>query len=280
MVTWGLGRTPRSGLADAARQARAPVAVWRERLQGVRDGVEAAGLDWSGVPVMEREGNSRADGHAAGLALLSGTPAPPGTTGAPAPTAVLVATDALAFGVLQAARELGLRVPEDVSVVGFDDVEEAASCTPALTTVVPGPVRAGPGGRPPRRGPRRRRRRPAAHPPHRARRARQHGPAPRRTLMTVATLGLLAGALTTAAWLPQLLRTWRRRSAGDLSWFYLVTFGTGVGGWLAYGLLTGDPAILLTNVVTLALVASLVVLKAGTSARSRREPAEAAPVLR
>ena len=105
------------------------MAVWRERLLGVRHGVEAAGLDWSAVPVLERPGNSRADGLAAGLALLSGA------DGVPAPTAVLVATDALAFGVLQAARDLGLRVPHDVSVVGFDDVDEAASTTPALTTV-------------------------------------------------------------------------------------------------------------------------------------------------
>ncbi len=89
--------------------------------------------------------------------------------------------------------------------------------------------------------------------------------------MTVATLGLLAGALTTAAWLPQLVRTWRRGSAEDLSWFYLGTFGTGVGGWLAYGLLSRDVAILATNVVTLALVASLVLLKAMTAARTTRD---------
>ena len=98
--------------------------------------------------------------------------------------------------------------------------------------------------------------------------------------MTVATLGLLAGALTTAAWLPQLLRTWRRGSAEDLSWFYLVTFGTGVAGWLAYGLLTRDPAVLVANVVTLALVASLVGLKARTVARGRHEPVQGEPVLR
>ena len=58
VVTWGLGRTPRAGLADAARQAAAPVAVWRERLLGVRHEIETAGLDWSAVPVLERPGNS------------------------------------------------------------------------------------------------------------------------------------------------------------------------------------------------------------------------------
>lgn len=85
--------------------------------------------------------------------------------------------------------------------------------------------------------------------------------------MTIATLGLLAGALTTAAWLPQLLRTWRRGSAEDLSWFYLVTFGAGVTGWLVYGVVVGDVAILVANVVTLALVGSLVVLKARGAVR-------------
>jgi DNA-binding LacI/PurR family transcriptional regulator len=48
---------------------------------------------------------------------------------------VICLSDQLALGVLAAARELSLRVPEDVSVVGFDDVPEAARTTPTLTTV-------------------------------------------------------------------------------------------------------------------------------------------------
>ena len=51
------------------------------------------------------------------------------------PTAVLAMSDALAIGVLRAARELELRVPEDVSVVGFDDIDVAAFTDPPLTTV-------------------------------------------------------------------------------------------------------------------------------------------------
>ncbi|PZE83291.1 LacI family transcriptional regulator [Curtobacterium sp. MCBD17_032] len=51
------------------------------------------------------------------------------------PTAVFAANDSSAIGVLQVAGELGLRVPQDLSVVGFDDVPQAANATPPLTTV-------------------------------------------------------------------------------------------------------------------------------------------------
>lgn len=51
------------------------------------------------------------------------------------PTAVFAANDLSAIGTMQAARELGLRVPDDVSVVGFDNVPESALTTPPLTTV-------------------------------------------------------------------------------------------------------------------------------------------------
>jgi DNA-binding LacI/PurR family transcriptional regulator len=51
------------------------------------------------------------------------------------PTAVLVMSDAMAIGVLRAAREMGLRVPEDLSVVGFDDIDLSQHTNPPLTTV-------------------------------------------------------------------------------------------------------------------------------------------------
>ena len=44
-------------------------------------------------------------------------------------------SDAMAIGVLRAARELGLRVPEDISVVGFDDIDISQHTNPPLTTV-------------------------------------------------------------------------------------------------------------------------------------------------
>jgi LacI family transcriptional regulator, galactose operon repressor len=51
------------------------------------------------------------------------------------PTAVFAFNDLLAIGVIQAARSRGLRVPDDVSVVGFDDLEFCTMVTPSLTTV-------------------------------------------------------------------------------------------------------------------------------------------------
>jgi alanine racemase len=51
------------------------------------------------------------------------------------PTGVLVMSDAMALGVLRAAREMGLRVPEDLSVVGFDDIDISQHTNPPLTTV-------------------------------------------------------------------------------------------------------------------------------------------------
>jgi LacI family transcriptional regulator len=51
------------------------------------------------------------------------------------PTAVFCANDALALGLLDRAREAGLRVPDDLAIAGFDDVEGAAAAHPSLTTV-------------------------------------------------------------------------------------------------------------------------------------------------
>lgn len=51
------------------------------------------------------------------------------------PSAIFAANDVMAFGVMEAARERGLRIPEDLSIVGFDDIPQANSLHPALTTV-------------------------------------------------------------------------------------------------------------------------------------------------
>ncbi|MDX1530385.1 MAG: SemiSWEET transporter [Rhodothermales bacterium] len=76
----------------------------------------------------------------------------------------------------------------------------------------------------------------------------------------VTGLGFVAATLTTLSFLPQVLKVWRRRQADDIS---LATFGmfcAGVVLWLAYGLLTGDPPLIVANVVTLALAGSVLVL--------------------
>ncbi len=51
------------------------------------------------------------------------------------PTAILALSDVQAIGVLEAAAERGIEVPRDLSVVGFDDMPQAATTTPGLTTV-------------------------------------------------------------------------------------------------------------------------------------------------
>ena len=51
------------------------------------------------------------------------------------PTAIMVADDAMAIGALRGAHALGFRVPGDVSIVGFDDIDAASYVVPALTTV-------------------------------------------------------------------------------------------------------------------------------------------------
>jgi MtN3 and saliva related transmembrane protein len=74
-------------------------------------------------------------------------------------------------------------------------------------------------------------------------------------------LGLTAGTLTTAAFVPQLAKAWRSKSTGDLSWGMLVTFSTGVLLWLIYGLWIDSLPVILANTVTLLLQVGIVSLK-------------------
>lgn len=73
--------------------------------------------------------------------------------------------------------------------------------------------------------------------------------------------GLVAAVLTTAAFLPQVLESWRAQSAAGLNLTMLLIFATGVALWLVYGLGTGQMPVILANGVTLALVAVLLGLK-------------------
>jgi DNA-binding LacI/PurR family transcriptional regulator len=113
------------GPVDDARLADATFHVGRERLAGVSEALVAAGVAPGGVPVRECPHALEA-ARAAAHALLAAEPRP---------TAIAAITDVLALGALRAAADLGLRVPEDLSVTGFDDVPEAAFAAPPLTTV-------------------------------------------------------------------------------------------------------------------------------------------------
>ena len=114
------------GMADSRRQRSATLRVTRARLAGYKAVLEAAGLPWKEVPVYECFGSSKALGREAADALLSRDPSL---------TAILALSDQLALGLIEAAKERDLSVPEDLSVVGFDDVPEAATSSPPLTTV-------------------------------------------------------------------------------------------------------------------------------------------------
>jgi DNA-binding LacI/PurR family transcriptional regulator len=123
VVTLQLAATRHIGIADTARQAAA-MANWpRARIDGCRQALAAAGLDWSQVTVVERRTSDIDEGRAAGHALLDR---------APDTTAIFAFSDPLALGARLAAQERGLTVPGDLSIVGFDDTAPAAE---ALTTV-------------------------------------------------------------------------------------------------------------------------------------------------
>lgn len=96
-----------------------------ERALGYRDALETAGVALD--PAMMTEGDYTFDtGIAAGQTLLGLSPRP---------SAIFACNDEMAAGVLHAARSQGLSVPEDLSIVGFDDTAIAAHIWPPLTTV-------------------------------------------------------------------------------------------------------------------------------------------------
>ena len=96
-----------------------------KRLEGFKAALKEYGLSYDPALVIEKE-PTLVDGKEAMSRLLT-TPE--------RPTAVLAASDTLAVGALAAARDMRLRVPEDISLAGFDDIEVAAYCNPPLTTV-------------------------------------------------------------------------------------------------------------------------------------------------
>jgi MtN3 and saliva related transmembrane protein len=74
-------------------------------------------------------------------------------------------------------------------------------------------------------------------------------------------IGSVAAFLTTVAFVPQVVKIWRSRSAKDISLPMDVVFTLGVAMWLVYGLLLGAMPIIIANCVTLVLAMSVVVMK-------------------
>ncbi|WP_341277716.1 LacI family DNA-binding transcriptional regulator [Paenibacillus sp. FSL H8-0537] len=97
----------------------------RERVRGFRSVVDAAGLPWSDASVKFCD-YTLEDGKRKALELLKLTERP---------TALFCCNELLAIGALQAAKELKLRIPRDVSVIGFDNTILASVSDPPLTTI-------------------------------------------------------------------------------------------------------------------------------------------------
>jgi len=139
VITFGAGMIPEEAKiteeempdADTAAAFDVPGThlVMRQRVLGFRRALADAGIAADAVRVIDASANSRKAGEQAMNELLTG-PHPP--------TAVFGVTDVLALGALASAAKAGIDVPGDVSVVGFDDIDDAARSTPPLTTVAQG----------------------------------------------------------------------------------------------------------------------------------------------
>jgi DNA-binding LacI/PurR family transcriptional regulator len=96
-----------------------------ERFSGYRQAMEAAGLPCE--PQLITHGDGKPEGAKAAMAQLLALSEPP--------TAVFCYNDLSALGAIRQIRDIGLRVPQDISIVGFDDLYISEYMDPALTTV-------------------------------------------------------------------------------------------------------------------------------------------------
>ena len=74
-------------------------------------------------------------------------------------------------------------------------------------------------------------------------------------------IGFAAGLLTTIAFIPQVTKIWKTKSAADVSLATFIAFTIGVGLWLVYGILQKEPPIILWNGVTLVLAGAILAMK-------------------
>jgi DNA-binding LacI/PurR family transcriptional regulator len=130
-TNWTGGRAATRHLTELGHRRIAMIAgpdhvlFCRARQDGYRAAMSAAGLPVDPEFVVHAE-LSREDGQVAAAGLLARSDRP---------TAIFASNDLQALGVYQAAREAGLRIPDDLSVVGFDDLPVVAWVDPPLTTV-------------------------------------------------------------------------------------------------------------------------------------------------
>lgn len=97
----------------------------QERLRGYREGLLVHGLSVDEALIRPADFLRPSGFHAAGELLALGE----------APSAIFVSNDVMAFGAMDAIKDHGLRIPDDISVIGFDDIPMSAQVHPPLTTV-------------------------------------------------------------------------------------------------------------------------------------------------
>lgn len=125
-ATRHLAEQGRRRIAALGHQNRSGTAALRT--EGYRQALDEAGLPYEEDLVVVTRGYHRTDGAGAVRHLLGhGEP----------PDALFCYNDLIALGALRALHEAGLRVPEDVAVVGFDDIDDGRYSTPTLSTVAP-----------------------------------------------------------------------------------------------------------------------------------------------
>lgn len=116
----------RIAFIGAQREVTSHMAQMRRR--GYERALGEAGLPHYETLVQYTDGYHRSDGATALRNLLKSNPPP---------DAVFCATDLLALGAMRAAHDLGFRIPDDLLVMGFDDIEESQYSIPSLSTVSP-----------------------------------------------------------------------------------------------------------------------------------------------
>jgi DNA-binding LacI/PurR family transcriptional regulator len=125
IVTFQLGSDGYCGLIDRKRLKGICFEIPSRRIEGYLDVLDRSGPGFS-VMLWECSHSDEESGRTAAEGILRSEPRP---------TAILATSDRLAIGVIEAARSHQLRVPQDLAVVGFDDIAAAKLITPQLTTV-------------------------------------------------------------------------------------------------------------------------------------------------
>lgn len=127
-ITRHLIDSGRTRIAAMAETQYPPAPTSRLRLKGYQAALRSAGLPADGELIARVDRYTRSDGAQAMAALLD-RPEPP--------DAVFCLSDPMAIGALRELHTRGIRVPEDIAVAGFDDIDECRFTIPTLSTVAP-----------------------------------------------------------------------------------------------------------------------------------------------